>query len=478
MLRSKVLRWLGVTLVVLGGVCQPAWAATRPVFTVSAASAFLRQAPAADAPRTYSVFMGQTFGVTGRTADAAWLRLDFAGGTQGTWVLASLGTVKGDLASIPVVTPATTGPGQATLTPALAAPAATRPPVVPDENGNINTTFTITVKSVFGRSAPDPVAVRVQSLFQGQTYPVRAQSASGQWLLVEVTGATTEVWVPLGAGTLKGNPGVVPLETPAAVATPAPAATQALPPAIGPTDYPITPTVSARAREIYQRGLALGNNPHAFSKIGDCQNVVAFFLANFDKPGQYRLGPDYAYLQSTIDQFHGSFGRPSEAVRGGFNVASVLDPLWTNPKNCKPKETPLDCEFRINRPSLVFVSMETWWAGAPAADYEQSLRKIVEYAIGHGALPILATKADNLEKDGGLNAAVVRVAQDYDVPLWNFWLAVQPLPDRGLLKDGFHLTIGHKGQFIFDDPENMRGAWPWRNLTALMALEAVWHGVK
>jgi hypothetical protein len=58
--------------------------------------------------------------------------------------------------------------------------------------------------------------------------------------------------------------------------------------------------------------------------------------------------------------------------------------------------------------------------------------------------------------------------------LWNFWLAVQPLPDHGLWKDGFHLTVGNND---FSDPLAMRYAWPIRNLTALQALDAVWHAV-
>ena len=119
--------------------------------------------------------------------------------------------------------------------------------------------------------------------------------------------------------------------------------------------------------------------------------------------------------------------------------------------------------------------METWWSGAPASDYENSLRQIVEFSISRGVVPILATKADNLEGDGSLNAAIVRVAQSYDVPLWNFWLAVQPLPSQGLRSDAFHLTFGRP---IFDDPAQMQKAWPWRNLTALQALDAVWRGVQ
>ena len=53
------------------------------------------------------------------------------------------------------------------------------------------------------------------------------------------------------------------------------------------------------------------------------------------KPGVYSLPKGYESLQSTIDWFKGSFGRESQAVRGGFNVASVLSALWADPKACQ-----------------------------------------------------------------------------------------------------------------------------------------------
>jgi hypothetical protein len=48
-----------------------------------------------------------------------------------------------------------------------------------------------------------------------------------------------------------------------------------------------------------------------------------------------------------------------------------------------------------------------------------------------------------------VNAAIVRIADEFGVPLWNFWLAVQPLPNHGLQEDGFHLTFARN---LFDDP--------------------------
>lgn len=239
--------------------------------------------------------------------------------------------------------------------------------------------------------------------------------------------------------------------------------------------WPVIPQVSPWLRALYTEGLAAGNNPAAFSKVGDCQNVDSMFLSPFDSPPEYRLGSNYAGLQAAIDHFSGSWERHSQAVRGGFNVASVFSPMMSDKKVCGKDETPLDCEFRLNQPSIVIISMETWWSKRPAETYETYLRQIVEYVLAHKAVPILATKADNLEGDWSINAAVARVAYDYDVPLWNFWAAVQPLPGHGLTEDGFHLTVGAT---YLDDPALMKRAWPWRNLTALQSIDAVWQAVR
>lgn len=228
--------------------------------------------------------------------------------------------------------------------------------------------------------------------------------------------------------------------------------------------------VSVSMHDVYERGLLLGNDPTHFSIIGDCQNVSSYFLSTFEKPGSYSLGTDYAYLQPTIDYYHGSFSRVSVAVKGGFNAAAVISPLRSDPKTCNPNESPLDCELRLWKPSVVIVSMETWWSHKPAQEYEKYMRKVLDRILETGAVPIIATKADNLEGDNSINATVAKLAYEYDIPMWNFWAAVQPLPDHGLSDDGFHLTFARN---FFDDPARMESAWPWRNLTALQTLDVV-----
>jgi hypothetical protein len=240
-------------------------------------------------------------------------------------------------------------------------------------------------------------------------------------------------------------------------------------------NMPIVPTgVSKRASEIYQVGLELGNDPSRFSIIGDCQNVSSYFLSVFDHPGEFNLGDEYTYLQPTIDFYQGSFSRKSLAVKGGFNAAAVISPLRADPKSCNKNESPLDCELRVWKPSVVIVSMETWWSEKPAEEYDKYMRRVIDRIIETGALPIIATKADNLEGDHSINATITQIAYEYDIPLWNFWAAVQPLSNHGLSPDNFHLTFARN---FFDDPVRMKSAWPWRNLTALQTLDAVRRGL-
>lgn len=269
-------------------------------------------------------------------------------------------------------------------------------------------------------------------------------------------------------------PTLRPGTTATSYARPAGAKGETLPPERW-KEWPILPVVSDRAKQIYRAGIAAGRDPHKFSKVGDCQVIRQYFLGIFDDPAEYSLSEKYKYLEHTITQFQGSYDRVSEAVRTGFNVASVLTPFYANPKNCKSGETPLMCEYRIWNPSIAIISMETWTEGRPTAAYENYLRQIVEYLLSNNILPVVSTKADNLEGDHSINLAVARVAAAYDIPLWNFWRVADPLPSNGLLEDRFHLTNAPNR---YDWPSTFEKAWPMRNLTALQVIDKVWLEVR
>lgn len=438
-------------------------------FTLNVKSAFLRNAPSFNAARVYSIFQGQTFEVLGRTADNEWLKLDFVGATTETWIWRGYGAFAGNLGLVtvfPSVTIPNTNTGSST-----GAGATTSQP-----SARTSVFFTLTIKSVFLRDAPN--GQRAYSIFKGQRYEVLSKSADGAWLRLDFPGATTEAWVLAVNGVIKGNLANVPTNvngTTVVAATPTPAGNGSSSSGAT-TPAGVLPTVSARAREIYQAGLAAGNNPRRFAKVGDCMSVNPYFLTGFDSPSEYRLGAGYANLQDTITNFSGSFSRESQAARIGFSTFSVLDALWANPKYCAAGESPLACEFRLQKPSIVFISLGTNGEWLTDADYESSLRRVLDEAIVRGTLPILSTKADDLEGGGRFNAIVRKLAGEYQLPLWDWRIAAEALPNRGITSNSsYQLTWAPA---FYDGPASAWSGWQWRNLTALQALDVVWEGVK
>lgn len=240
---------------------------------------------------------------------------------------------------------------------------------------------------------------------------------------------------------------------------------------IGPEE-PVLPTVSARTREIYALGQKLGNNPRAFSKIGDCNSALPLFLANFDNPESYRLGP-YTYLQPVLTHFKGSFVHDSIAARDGFSTSSLFAVIQNDPARCLASESPLNCELRLQRPSFAFIGLGTNGNWQTDEAFERGLRRILDLTIQRGVVPILSTKADDMEGGARFNFIIARLAREYDVPLWNFWKAASALPNFGL-DHTYHLSWARP---YFDDPKTLQTGWGVRNLTALQALDVVWRGV-
>lgn len=229
--------------------------------------------------------------------------------------------------------------------------------------------------------------------------------------------------------------------------------------------WPVVPEVSETTREIYKHGLATGNNPKAFSKVGDCQNLHSYFLGKYDHLDIYRLSWKVEDYLDTVENFQGYFDTDGQSTKFGFTAASPLSPLMADTEICLPDEAPLECELRLTRPSFVLISLEFPFNGRSSALYEQYLRQIIEYTISQGTVPILATKADNVEKDNSINLTIAKLAYEYDLPMWNWWAAAQPLGNHGIdpYRDGFHIT---------------QQAWEERSKTFLMVLDHLWKELK
>lgn len=228
-------------------------------------------------------------------------------------------------------------------------------------------------------------------------------------------------------------------------------------------DAPIAPEIRERVKEIYVDGQAQGRDPTHFSVIGDCQSIPYVFMGPY---GRGDLEPDASesYLWNAIEYFGTSFDRWSVTARGGFTAASILNALQADPEECKPGETPLTCEFRLNNPAFVLITLETWLDPDTIDRYEIYLREIIETVIEKGAVPILLTKADSSELRGEkhvINPVIVNLAYEYQVPVVNFWKSAQYLPNYGIdpEREGFHLS---------------QAGYNLKNTLALRALYTVW----
>lgn len=254
--------------------------------------------------------------------------------------------------------------------------------------------------------------------------------------------------------------------------------------------YPFISGVTQHAHEIFLRGRELGNRPNVFSKIGDSITESAVFLNPIGNRA-YFLYDHYAYLQPVVDYFSteaargrfNSFNNPSLAAKTNWRARAVFSPISANAELCNPGEPPLMCEYRLVRPAVALIMLGTNDVPyTPFDEYEADMRRVIEYSIERGVIPVLST-IPHLEREGlsiraeQLNDIIIQLAQEYDVPLWDFYGALNTLPNQGVGEDGIHPTwapVGHSANFT---SPYLDYGMTIRNLMALQVLDVVWREV-
>ncbi len=232
--------------------------------------------------------------------------------------------------------------------------------------------------------------------------------------------------------------------------------------------------VGPHLESIYLLGQQLGNNSRAFAKIGDCEAAFPVFLQGFDT-GIYNLG-SYQYLGSVLTHFTGSFLHVGQAADGGMSSSALLNPVWANPNYCNAGESPLACEYRRQRPSIALIMVRTLDHQAIAdGRFHSELTQIVQYSVRQGVIPILSTVPywGPTNPDSALiNDVVRRVANENQIPLWDFWVTSEQLPNRGVTQD-YHINDPNYTRSTYFDAESMNMAVTKRNLEALEILHAL-----
>jgi hypothetical protein len=216
-----------------------------------------------------------------------------------------------------------------------------------------------------------------------------------------------------------------------------------------------------------------------FSKVGDSLTANKVFLVPFGE-GKYDLG-EYGYLREVIDRFSqevartgNSFVNDSLAAKSGWRTAQVLDPAKAG-SVCREGESPLECEYRIVRPSIAVILLGTNDAASPTGDFAKSLHGIVGLTLSRGIIPVLNTLPPMEGTDmEGFNRTIRDAALFWNVPWIDLYSALLPLPNRGLSPDGMHLSWVDPADFR---PPNLSFGMPVRNLLTLQALDAVWRSL-
>ena len=248
----------------------------------------------------------------------------------------------------------------------------------------------------------------------------------------------------------------------AALAAPAPAGAGGL--RTTPVVPPLAGSTAENARSIFAAGQALGNRADVFAKVGDSITESGSFLQDL-ACGQPTWGR-WTALEPTRE-FYGtntfprsytsvhcgranSFSRASVTAVSGWDAAdAIAAPMSDPPAGCAGL-SPLACEYRLLNPSVALVMYGTNDLESFSPDaYEANLAAIVERSVEAGVIPVLSTippRTDRLNRNRRVidfNRRVLRVADRYRVPLWNYWRSLQGerMVNRGMADDGVHPNL-------------------------------------
>ena len=237
----------------------------------------------------------------------------------------------------------------------------------------------------------------------------------------------------------------------------------------GQLQSPITADMAAALRS---RAQATSRQDRVFSKVGDSITVTTSFLACFD--GSVDLG-NHGALSATQGYFRaGNAGGSSPYARTSLSAHRG----WITADALTGAPPPLDNEVSAISPrySVVMLGTNDLRSGRSYDAANGDLWTIVDDLLAAGVIPILSTIPANRE-DASVNARVslynrfVRaIAQGRGIPLVDFHLAMDPLPNDGISSDGIHPSVSPQGGCDLDDAALGYG-YNVRNWLSLEALD-------
>lgn len=244
---------------------------------------------------------------------------------------------------------------------------------------------------------------------------------------------------------------------------------------------PVIPTISDSLSQVYQRGQDMGEHSHIITKVGDSLVANPMYVLPMSRNDSV-LGA-YDYLSDTLAYF-GPYVTDSVAARIGLSTYVIFDPTWANKTVCQPAETPLDCEYRLKKPSIALIMFGPNDVKHMDMDtYTQQIKMIVGQTLDKGIIPVLFTFSYEPDTDlwpqaVAFNLALADTASEYSIPLVNLWLAARILPDYGLDKDHVHLKNSGFEYLKFTGGNEAFYGVTLQNLLALRMLDELRRDLK
>jgi PKD repeat protein len=203
---------------------------------------------------------------------------------------------------------------------------------------------------------------------------------------------------------------------------------------------------------IFGNGQSLGNRASVFTVAGDETAQASAYLDPFNNLADYALDDSTSGLQGAIDFFKAtdlggvtSFNAASLATGNGWKAGDLLNPDRADSSRCNPGESPLACELRLSQPAVVIISvgLNDVTQGTDVNEFRSQIQQIVQTAANAGVIPVLTTiqpRPDQADRVRELNDAIIQVADEANIPLYNLWRALNGLPNSGLNGDNATLS--------------------------------------
>lgn len=230
----------------------------------------------------------------------------------------------------------------------------------------------------------------------------------------------------------------------------------------------IDASMKAHLRSVMAVGQADGKRLQAFSKIGDSITKSTCFMSGYGTAEGYALDPAYSYMQEIIDyygtlevgvpgQAKYSFNWDSLCAAGGWTSTSPFEINSGDPANR------LMMELYQVKPGLAIVMFGTndiYHIWLPPDDpeatftaFKSNLNAIISTLESEGVIPVMSTIPDRFDSPTlealvpTYNDAIKTIARQHNVPLIDYWLALQTLPDKGinLAGDAIHPSCFSNG---------------------------------